>query len=422
MIRKVTFTYREAFSGLPRAIWTLSWVTLVYRCGTMVLPFMSLYLTTDRGFTAPQAGLVLMVYGLGALGGSWIGGWLGDAIGALRVCAASLVLSGVTLFVLRDMESYAAIAITVFVLSIFTEAFRPASAAAVAALSPSETRVRAVALRRLAINLGMSLAPAVGGALAVIDYGWLFVVDGAACFVAAALLVLLFWHDTFGGWRSAGAARAQHRNPTDTRPWSDTTFLGFVVLTALFASVFFQIFSTFPLVLRDLFHMREDRIGVAIAINAFIIVLFEMVTMHRLQRRAPLGVVRLGTLFACLGFVVLPWGTEIGVPWVLLVVVIITLGEMLYMPTAEGFVANRADDANRGRYMGMYTFSYSLAFVAAPALGTWMYAQHGASTLALACAAAGLVLWLGFTHLMRVASPGRVSTPCPAPAARRPLP
>lgn len=421
MLRNVLTTYRAAFAGLSRDVWAISSVTLVYRCGTMVLPFMSLYLTSDRGFSVPEAGVILAIYGAGALAGSLAGGWLGDAWGPLRVCAVSLVLSGTILFILRTMQSFTAIAANVFVLSVVSEAFRPASAAAVASMSTFATRVRAVALRRLAINLGMSLAPAAGGLLAVVDYGWLFVVDGASCFVAATLLVLLFRRDTLGGWRRVRRTDASAPRIQTGSPWADRPFVAFLALTALFAAVFFQVFSTFPLVLRDLFHMREDRIGVAIAINALIIVVFEMVTMHRLQGRTPLTVVRLGTLFACAAFVVLPWGAGIGAPWVLLVVVLITLGEMLFMPTAEGLVANRADEGNRGRYMGLYTLSYSLAFAAAPALGTWIYARHGAAALAAACGVSGVVLWLGFTRLERAAS-GSAERPVPTTHPRRPLP
>ena len=168
--------------------------------------------------------------------------------------------------------------------------------------------------------------------------------------------------------------------------------------------MFFQVFSTFPLVLRDLYGMPTDHIGFAIAVNALIIVLFEMVTMHAMRGRAPLRVIRLGTLFACAAFVLLPWGVGIGVPWVLLVVVLITLGEMFYMPIAEGFAANSADPRSRGRYIGMYALAYSLGFAVAPAIGTWVYDRHGAGALGGGCGVAGIVLWLGFTRLRRASS------------------
>ena len=163
MLRNVHATYRAAFSGLSREVWAISAVTLVYRCGTIVLPFMALYLTSDRGFTVPRAGLILAVYGAGALGGSFAGGWLGDAIGPLRVCTLSLILSGIALFVLRQMESFTNIAFAVFILSIVSEAFRPASAAAVASMSQASVSAGAPLLKAgMPTASGQAIMPPTG--------------------------------------------------------------------------------------------------------------------------------------------------------------------------------------------------------------------------------------------------------------------
>lgn len=422
MFARIRSTYRAAFADLSRDVWAIALVTFVYRCGTMVLPFMALYLTSERGFTTTEAGLLLAIYGAGALGGSLLGGWLGDTHGPLRVCTTSLVLSGTALLLLKDMESFASVAVMLLAFSLVSEAYRPASAAAVAAMSRPSTRVRAVALRRLAINLGMSIAPAVGGALAVIDYSWLFVVDGASCFAAALLLFGLFRHEISGSPHVAHAHSGTPSMPSPS-PWADGSFVFLLALTALFAGVFFQVFSTFPLMLRDLFLMKEDTIGRALALNALLIVLFEMVTMHLARGRPPLHMMRIGSLFACAGFAVLPWGVGLGIPWVLLVVVLITCGEMFFMPMAEGFIANRAQDGNRGRYMGLYTLAYSVAFAGAPALGTTVYDRWGASALAGACAVSGVLLWLGFTRLThRLVAPPHTVRSRPTAAPRRPLP
>jgi predicted MFS family arabinose efflux permease len=392
MVRRVGTAYREAFSGLPRDVWAFAGVTLVYRSGTMVLPFLALYLTTARGMSPTQAGAMLALYGIGALAGSALGGWLSDVVGPLRVCRLSLLLAGVTLLVLRGLESPRAIAAALLALSVASEAFRPASSSAVAALTNAGSRVRAAALRRLAINLGMTLAPSVGGFLALRDYGWLFIVDAAACFGAAAFL----WIVLPARIVAPDVLEAPHSRESQS-PWMDRGFLFFLLLTALFATVFFQLLSTFPLTLRDSYALGEDRIGLAIGTNAFLIVLFEMVLLHALRRRAPLKVIRLGALLSALALALLPWGSSFS--YVILVMLVLTLGEMFFMPVAEGFVANRAGESNRGRYMGMYSLAYSIAFAVSPGLGTWVYATAGATVLWSACGVAGILLWLGFTRL-----------------------
>src|SRR3712207_8926637 len=42
-------------------------ISFVNRLGTFVLPFITLYLTRDGSYTAPQAGIAIAAYGLGGL-------------------------------------------------------------------------------------------------------------------------------------------------------------------------------------------------------------------------------------------------------------------------------------------------------------------------------------------------------------------
>jgi len=180
--------YRQLFSGLPREVWSLSLVTVVHRSGTMVLPFLTLYLTTRHGFSAREAGGVLSLYGVGAIGGAYVGGWLSDRVGSMTTQLAGLCLSAGGLAVLSSMQSPLSIIVIVLLWSIVVESIRPANAAALAELSPPELHVRAFGLRRLGSNLGMSIGPAVGGVLAAYSYLWLFFIEASVSLLAAGLL------------------------------------------------------------------------------------------------------------------------------------------------------------------------------------------------------------------------------------------
>ncbi len=197
MIRTIARTYRAAYSGLPRELWLLSLVLLVNRAGSMVLPFLSLYLTHERGLSVALAGRILALYGLGALVGSYIGGWLSDRIGPTRTQQLSLIASGFGYLWLSMLEGIFQISLAMFLLSIAVEAFRPAVMADTAQRTPADVRVRAFALLRLAANLGVGIGPAVGGYLVLYDYHWLFVVDAASCWIAFLLLPAFQcrWHD-----------------------------------------------------------------------------------------------------------------------------------------------------------------------------------------------------------------------------------
>src|SRR2546423_9667394 len=145
--------YRNAYHGLPRSIWWLSLVIFVNRCGTMVIPFLTVYLT-HKGYTLEQAGYVMAAFGAGSILGSYIGGRLTDKFGFFYVQCFSLLLNGLLFIVLGQMHSLLQITICIFVLSSLGEAFRPANAAAIAAYSTDANRIRCYSLNRLAVNLG----------------------------------------------------------------------------------------------------------------------------------------------------------------------------------------------------------------------------------------------------------------------------
>ena len=122
MVRAVTKAYREAFSGLSRPVWFLAIVTFINRSGTMVLPFLVLYLTEKRGFTATAAGRALGIYGVGAVAGAYLGGWLCDRLTPRKVMALSLLGQGAGFLVLGLLESRGGILAMMLALSLVGEA------------------------------------------------------------------------------------------------------------------------------------------------------------------------------------------------------------------------------------------------------------------------------------------------------------
>jgi predicted MFS family arabinose efflux permease len=411
-MRRVIAAYREAYAGLPRAAWVLAAVCFVNRCGTMVLPFLMLYLTTQRGLSAAAGGVVLSLYGVGAGAGAFLGGVLTDRLGAKRVQVASLALAGGGFLLLGRLHGTFAIDAAAFALGLVNEAFRPANSAAVAAAAPPERLTQAFTLRRLALNLGMTCGPALGGVLAARDYGLLFLVDGGTCLLAAALLGALD-RSPPPLPTTAGAAAAA------LSPWRDGPFLALLGLATCHAAVLYQFFSTYPLALRELHRFGEPQIGSIYAINTVLIVLVEMVLVRRLAASAPLRVAAWGGLLFCGGFALLPVGR--GYAFIAATVVVWTFGEMLTMPFFESVAAARAGASSRGRYLGAYNFAYSLSFAGAPALGGWVYQRFGPALLFATCGALGVAMWAGLRALSpRLVGPAAArgeaaAVPAPAP-------
>ena len=397
MILKVWFTYKKAYAGLPRNAWLLSLIQFINRSGSMVLFFLTLYLTRILGFTLPQAGQAVSVFGLGALAGAYVGGRLCDRLGANRVQQLSLLLSGLNLIVMGYMTHHGAVLLSAFLLGVFGEALLPANVTAMAQECPAPVRSKGFALNRLAANLGVTIGPVLGGYLALWNYRLLFWVDGLTCLAALAVFSLYFKPGRRPISPEPAISTSEPVKGTKRHLW--IIFL----LTFGIGLIFSQLFSTFPLYIHSAFGFAENRIGQLLAINTIIIVLFEMVLLHGLKNLSPLKVIGMGALLIGLGFALTPLGR--GFFYAALTVAVWTCGEMLSMPLLTTEISNRSSDHNRGRHMGLLAVSFSLAFMIGPLAGAKIYERFSPQALWFGCGGLGILLILGFLILERLSHP-----------------
>ena len=366
----------RGLGALPPKIWIHFAATLVNRMGTMAIPFLVLYLTKDAGFTAARAGLMLSLYGAGSLVVSPFLGRLADRVGHVRMMKASLLSSGLVMLAYPLARSTGAIAVVTLALAVTAEAFRPASLSVLTDLAPPEQRKAAFAVNRLAINLGMSIGPAVGGYLAEISFPTIFRVDGATSILAFAVLAM------------TGFAVAEHASaagddgppaPRSQPAYKDMQLLGFLAACVPLAAVFFQHEGALPLdVVRDL-GLPASFFGWMFTINTGLIVLFEvrlnLSTSHWPHRKS----LFIGGLFIAVGFGAMAFA-QTGAA-IAGTVVIWTIGEMILLPSMSNVVAELAPPDRRGEYMGLYSMSWGLAFAVGPWLGTFALERFGRVTL-----------------------------------------
>ncbi|MFM1870920.1 MAG: hypothetical protein RL398_342, partial [Planctomycetota bacterium] len=281
--------YRDAFSGLPARTWLLAFAGFLNRAGSMVVPFLGLYLKDRFGYTPTEAGFVVGLYGLGAFLGSWLGGWLCDRLGPVRVQVLTLGSAAVWMLVMSRIESPLGLAAATFVLGVVNDAFRPGSITAAAVSAPAHLRRKALSLNRLAMNLGWAFGPTIGGYLVAVDFGWMFLADGLTCAAAAAWLFfrLRDWNPAPPPHPDVGIVPMQ--------PFRDRHFLALMGANLLVLVAFMQYFTTGSRVLEDQGYTK-DQIGWFLAVNPILITLFEMPTVHALQRRRALPLIALGSL------------------------------------------------------------------------------------------------------------------------------
>jgi MFS family permease len=374
-------TLLENLRALPSSAWVLFGGVFVTRVGTFVLPFFTLYLTR-RGYSAPQAGFAIGAYGLGALVAQLIGGLLADRIGRRNAIGLSMCGAGAVTLALWRADSLALIYPLMFALACIGEVHRPASGALIADLVPSERRVSAFTMFRLAINVGWAVGLALGGFLAERSFDLLFVGDAATSVAFGIISLVALPH----GVRSARhqevdlpTARAAIR--------ADRGFLLFLASALLSGAVYAQNVSSLPL------HVREAGFGPSTygtlqSLNGVIVVLIELPVIAWTQRHGRLSMVALGQLLIGLGFASLLFADTI--PLLVVMVVVWTLGEICGSSAATAIAADRAPEHARGRFQSALGAAWSVAFMLGPVLGTLVYGRSRAA-LWWACGGLGVV-------------------------------
>jgi predicted MFS family arabinose efflux permease len=372
MLATTARTYRNAYSGLSRSTWLLSLVMLINRSGTMVIPFMTLYLTSQLGYSIAQAGFVFGLFGAGAFTGAFFGGKLTDKIGFYPVQLITLIGGGILFIVLGQMKSYSLICLFTYVLSFVNEAFRPANSTAIAFYSKEENRTRSYSLNRLAINIGWAVGSGLGGILAKQNYELLFWVDGITNLMAA----LLMW--SFLKPINYKPAKQATSNEEPVRSaYGDKTYLLFIVITMLFASCFFQIFTNLPVFFKKELHFSEPYIGLLMSVNGLIIAAIEMVLIYKLEgKRNNTVYITIGVALTGLSFLLLniPGMNAMLAP---VMIVSITFGEIFAMPFMNMYWTTRTHSSNRGQYAALYTMAWSAAQCLGPMLGAQVADHYG---------------------------------------------
>ncbi len=370
---RIISLYKNAFGGLSRNAWMLALVMLINRSGTMVMPFLGIYLTSALGFSLKEAGIILSCFGVGSMAGSFLGGWLTDKFGSFYIQFLSLVIGGILFIVVSGITAFYSLAIAVFILSLVAESFRPANSSSVSFYARPENISRAFSLNRMAINLGFSIGPALGGLLAAISFKWLFIADGVTC-IAAGLFFFFYFRNVKGHQPTP-----KHQVIEDGKfknAYHDYRFLIFIVLTAAFATIFFQLFVSLPLYYRDVYHLSEGKIGGLIAFNGVIVFTLEMVMVYILSHRVKISkLIAIGLILVGAGFAVLNTYAH---PSVLVVgMIILSIAEIFAMPFMLTYAVQRSGISNRGSYMGLYSFAYSTGHVLSPLISTWIIDTHG---------------------------------------------
>jgi predicted MFS family arabinose efflux permease len=399
MLKTALSRYINNFKGFRREVWILAIITFINRAGTMVLPFLSKYLKENLHFSYGEVGWIMVSFGVGSMLGSWLGGKLTDKVGFYKVMVFSLFTSGVMFFGLQYITSFWGLCIGVFAIMTIADMFRPAMFVSLSVYAKPENRVRALSLVRLSVNLGFATGPVLGGLIILgMGYQGLFWIDGSTCILA----ILIFAYFVKEKKKIMEHDDESTALLVPKSVFRDKPFWVFLFVSFTTAMLFFQIFTTLPLFHHEKFGLSEFETGLLLSLNGILIFMFEMPIVSIMERKQVnrMKIIFWGAFLITLSFYVLLMDAWVGI--LAISIVIITFGEILSFPFSNAFAMGRAPRGQEGRYMALYTMSFSLAHIVSSKVGLEIIGNFGYATNWFIMGSFGVVAMLFNLWLQRL--------------------
>ncbi len=363
MVTRISNIYHE----YPSKFWMVVGVMFVDRVGgTMLFPFFSLYITQKFNVGMTQAGIILGFFSIFGMLGSMIGGALTDKFGRRSLILFGLVFSALSTLSLGLVNQFWMLFPLAVLTGLLSDVAGPAHQAMIADLLPEKQRAEGFGILRVVANVSWIIGPTIGGLIANRSYLYLFIIDAViSCFVAG--LFYLFIPET----KPETTAGAESQSVLQTFAGygvvlKDLAFVAFILAGMLMLMAYQQMYSTLSVFLRDNHGVDPQGYGLLMSTSAITVIIFQFWVTRRIKHRPPFLMMALGTLFYMVGFGLYGF---VAAYWLFaLNIVIITIGEMIIMPTSQALAANFAPEDMRGRYMAVFGLTWGIPAIFGPGM------------------------------------------------------
>lgn len=361
---------KDFINAYPRQFWLLFWGMLIQTTGmSMVWPFLVVYIGDELSLPLTIVTSLITINSLAALISSFLAGSITDKIGRKWSMVISLLGNGAALAAMIPATSYLQFAILMAIRGGIRPLYRVGSDAMIADLVPAEQRSDAYALTRLSKNVGVAMGPALGGVLVASSYGITFsLAAGTAVFFS--ILIALFAVETLPDAAKAAQERIIENLKAYLTIFKDRVFSSFILgftLRQISGSILWVLLGAY---VKDNYGISESIYGLIPTTNAVMVVFLQLFITRKTARSHPLAVMSLGTLLYGIGVGSMAFGSGFWGFWASMIVV--TIGELMVIPTASTYTANRAPDNMRGRYMSLLALTWGAGSMVGPLLAGFL--------------------------------------------------
>ena len=361
---------RKIYHEFPSLFWVIVGTLFIDGIGaTLLFPFFALYITQKFGVGMTQAGLLLGMSSLFGLFGSIVGGALTDKLGRRKLILFGLTFSGLSSLLFGLASDIKILYPLVIIVGLLSRVSGPAHDAMIADILPEAKRQEGYGIMRVAFNYAWIFGTALGGLIAARSFLALFITD-AVLSVTVALILFRFLPETKP--TSPAHPEMEHEESFVKTLAGyqfvvrDFAFMGFILAGVIALLVYQQQYSSFPVYLRNAHRIDSRSYGVMLSITGLEVVIFQFWISRTIRKYSPFLMLMFSAIFFMLGFGMINFVSSFG--FFVVVVIIITIGEMIFFPTSSALAASFAPADMRGRYMAVANLAWAIPATVGPGL------------------------------------------------------
>lgn len=398
------YKFKYLYQEYPRQYWLmLTGVVISTAGGSMIWPFLLIYASGKLHLPLSVIATLISINAGTGLFASFLAGSLADKIGRKAIMIFSLALNGVAYFLLMLAGTYPQFVVLMIFIGLSNPLYQVGADAMLADMIPSEKRINAYAIARIANNAAFALGPAVGGFLAAASYNLAFYGAGAG-FITYSLLLSFFARETLDktlvGQMKNNSADALQSQGGYARVFRDKKFMAFVFLMGMGLIAPTMVWILMPVYANTNFGLPVSMYGWIPTTNALMCVFVQYGVTKITRRYKTLPVAATGMLIYALSAGSVALMTHFWGFW--LSMVALTFGELTLVPTATKYVADTAPADMRGRYMSVYWFGWGLARTLSPLIGGFLNDNIAPRSIWIGGLLIGLTSATGLTALHKI--------------------
>lgn len=345
------------YAHLPKEIYVLAFGKVMTSMGALIWPMLTLIMSEKLGLYGQTIGLYMMLFSL-VMGPFYLlGGKLADKYNKKHIIVIFDLIGNSLYFVCAVLPMSMTTLYLLAIASLFQSMEQPAYDALIADLTTYRDRERAYSLNYLSMNLGLVLAPTIGGMLFNDYLSLSFFINGLAD-ISSTLMLLIFIKNVKITDRDHKSMNEYEKGETGSifKVFSERKlFFLLFVISGIAALIYNQFNFLMPLHMEEAFRgSGAFKFGILTSINAVVVVIGTPILTRKFSGVIDIRIMYLGQLLESLG---LAFFIFVNHHFVTAVagIIIFTTGEILGSISKTPYLTKRIPETHRGRVLSITT-------------------------------------------------------------------